>query len=157
MIRLNINGKEHNLDSDTDTPLLWVLRDELELTGTKYGCGVALCGACTVHVDGNPMRSCSLPIAAVEGKKIETIEHQNKDGILSIVQQTWLEHDVAQCGYCQSGQIMSATALLKKNSKPSDQEIEHAMSGNICRCGTYQRVRNAIKSASAILIDEAPR
>ena len=156
MIRLNINGKEHNLDSDTDTPLLWVLRDELELTGTKYGCGVALCGACTVHVDGNPMRSCSLPIAAVKGKKIETIEHQKKDGILSIVQKTWLEHDVAQCGYCQSGQIMSATALLKTNLRPSDQDIENAMSGNICRCGTYQRVRNAIKSASAILINEAP-
>ncbi len=151
MVTLDINGKKHAIKSEPDTPLLWVLRDELALTGTKYGCGISMCGACTVHMDGEAIRSCAMPIQALEDKKISTIEHQKKDGTLSLVQQKWLEHDVAQCGYCQSGQIMSATALLNKNPNPSDQEIEVAMSGNICRCGTYQRVRNAIRDASKVL------
>ena len=154
MVTLDINGKKHSIKSEPDTPLLWVLRDELALTGTKYGCGISMCGACTVHMDGEPIRSCAMPIQALEDKKISTIEHQKKDGILSFVQQKWLEHDVAQCGYCQSGQIMSATALLNKNPNPSDQEIEVAMSGNICRCGTYQRVRNAIRDASKVLTQD---
>ena len=151
MVTLDINGKKHAIKSEPDTPLLWVLRDELALTGTKYGCGISMCGACTVHMDGEAIRSCAMPIRALEDKKISTIEHKKKDGTLSLVQQKWLEHDVAQCGYCQSGQIMSATALLNKNPNPSDQEIEVAMSGNICRCGTYQRVRNAIRDASKVL------
>ena len=151
MVTLDINGKKHAIKSEPDTPLLWVLRDELALTGTKYGCGISMCGACTVHMDGEAIRSCAMPIQALEDKKISTIEHKKKDGTLSLVQQKWLEHDVAQCGYCQSGQIMSATALLNKNPNPSDQEIEVAMSGNICRCGTYQRVRNAIRDASKVL------
>jgi isoquinoline 1-oxidoreductase alpha subunit len=148
MVTLDINGKKQPINSDLDTPLLWVLRDELALTGTKYGCGISMCGACTVHMDGEPVRSCALPIEVIKNKKIVTIEHQQKNGILSLVQQKWLEHDVAQCGYCQSGQIMSATALLNKNPSPSDEQIEAAMSGNICRCGTYQRVRIAIRAAS---------
>lgn len=148
MVTLDINGKKQPINSDLDTPLLWVLRDELALTGTKYGCGISMCGACTVHMDGEPVRSCALPIEVIKNKKIVTIEHQQKNGILSLVQQKWLEHDVAQCGYCQSGQIMSATALLNKNPSPSDEQIEAAMSGNICRCGTYQRVRSAIRAAS---------
>ena len=155
MITLEINGKKQPINSDLDTPLLWVLRDELALTGTKYGCGISMCGACTVHMDGEPVRSCALPIEVIKNKKIVTIEHQQKNGILSLVQQKWLEHDVAQCGYCQSGQIMSATALLNKNPSPSDEQIEAAMSGNICRCGTYQRVRMAIRAASNAITQDA--
>lgn len=155
MVTLDINGKKQPINSDLDTPLLWVLRDELALTGTKYGCGISMCGACTVHMDGEPVRSCALPIEVIKNKKIVTIEHQQKNGILSLVQQKWLEHDVAQCGYCQSGQIMSATALLNKNPSPSDEQIEAAMSGNICRCGTYQRVRSAIRAASDAITQDA--
>ena len=155
MVTLEINGKKQPINSDLDTPLLWVLRDELALTGTKYGCGISMCGACTVHMDGEPVRSCALPIEVIKNKKIVTIEHQQKNGILSLVQQKWLEHDVAQCGYCQSGQIMSATALLNKNPSPSDEQIEAAMSGNICRCGTYQRVRSAIRAASNAITQDA--
>ena len=155
MVTLDINGKKQPINSDLDTPLLWVLRDELALTGTKYGCGISMCGACTVHMDGEPVRSCALPIEVIKNKKIVTIEHQQKNGILSLVQQKWLEHDVAQCGYCQSGQIMSATALLNKNPSPSDEQIEAAMSGNICRCGTYQRVRIAIRAASNAITQDA--
>ena len=155
MVTLDINGKKQPINSDFDTPLLWVLRDELALTGTKYGCGISMCGACTVHMDGEPVRSCALPIEVIKNKKIVTIEHQQKNGILSLVQQKWLEHDVAQCGYCQSGQIMSATALLNKNPSPSDEQIEAAMSGNICRCGTYQRVRSAIRAASNAITQDA--
>lgn len=155
MVTLDINGKKQPINSDLDTPLLWVLRDELALTGTKYGCGISMCGACTVHMDGEPVRSCALPIEVIKNKKIVTIEHQQKNGILSLVQQKWLEHDVAQCGYCQSGQIMSATALLNKNPSPSDEQIEAAMSGNICRCGTYQRVRSAIRAASNAITQDA--
>ena len=155
MVTLDINGKKQPINSDLDTPLLWVLRDELALTGTKYGCGISMCGACTVHMDGEPVRSCALPIEVIKNKKIVTIEHQQKNGILSVVQQKWLEHDVAQCGYCQSGQIMSATALLNKNPSPSDEQIEAAMSGNICRCGTYQRVRIAIRAASNAITQDA--
>ena len=155
MVTLDINGKKQPINSDLDTPLLWVLRDELALTGTKYGCGISMCGACTVHMDGEPVRSCALPIEVIKNKKIVTIEHQQKNGILSVVQQKWLEHDVAQCGYCQSGQIMSATALLNKNPSPSDEQIEAAMSGHICRCGTYQRVRSAIRAASNAITQDA--
>lgn len=155
MVTLEINGKKQPINSDLDTPLLWVLRDELALTGTKYGCGISICGACTVHMDGEPVRSCALPIEVIKNKKIVTIEHQQKNGILSLVQQKWLEHDVAQCGYCQSGQIMSATALLNKIPSPSDEQIEAAMSGNICRCGTYQRVRSAIRAASNAITEDA--
>ena len=155
MVTLDINGKKQPINSDLDTPLLWVLRDELALTGTKYGCGISMCGACTVHMDGEPVRSCALPIEVIKNKKIVTIEHQQKNGILSLVQQKWLEHDVAQCGYCQSGQIMSATALLNKNPSPSDEQIETALSGNICRCGTYQRVRIAIRAASNAITQDA--
>ena len=155
MVTLDINGKKQPINSDLDTPLLWVLRDELALTGTKYGCGISMCGACTVHMDGEPVRSCALPIEVIKNKKIVTIEHQQKNGILSLVQQKWLEHDVAQCGYCQSGQIMSATALLNKNPSPSEEQIEAAMSGNICRCGTYQRVRIAIRAASNAITQDA--
>ncbi|MAJ87098.1 MAG: (2Fe-2S)-binding protein [Cellvibrionales bacterium TMED148] len=155
MLTLDINGKKQPINSEPDTPLLWVLRDELALTGTKYGCGIAMCGACTVHMDGEPVRACAIPIEVLGNKKIVTIEHQKKDGLLSLVQEKWLEHDVAQCGYCQSGQIMSATALLNENPNPSDQQIEAAMSGNICRCGTYQRVRNAIRAASDTITENA--
>ena len=155
MLTLDINGKKQPINSEPDTPLLWVLRDELALTGTKYGCGIAMCGACTVHMDGELVRACAIPIEVLGNKKIVTIEHQKKDGLLSLVQEKWLEHDVAQCGYCQSGQIMSATALLNENPNPSDQQIEAAMSGNICRCGTYQRVRNAIRAASDTITENA--
>ena len=143
---VNINDQVHQVDADADTPLLWVLRDELELKGTKFGCGKALCGACTVHVNGNAVRSCSLPIASVKGK-ITTIEGVSSD-VLHPVQQAWAEIDVPQCGYCQAGQIMSAVALLNKKSNPSDSDIDTAMSGNICRCGTYTRIRKAVKLAA---------
>jgi isoquinoline 1-oxidoreductase alpha subunit len=152
-MRLNINGKDVDVtDVDETTPLLWVLRDHLGLVGTKYGCGVAQCGACTVHVNGAPMRSCSIPASAIAGQKITTIEGlASTDGKLNAVQAAWIEHDVAQCGYCQAGQIMSATALLKSNPKPTDADIDAAMAGNLCRCGTYIRIRKAIHAAAANL------
>jgi isoquinoline 1-oxidoreductase alpha subunit len=137
-------------DVDEDTPLLWVLRDHLGLVGTKYGCGVAQCGACTVHLNGSPVRSCQLAVKAIAGQKVTTIEGlAGKDGKLNAVQAAWIEHDVAQCGYCQAGQIMSATALLKSNPKPTDADIDAAMAGNLCRCGTYIRIRKAIHAAAA--------
>ena len=150
-MRLNVNGKELTVnDVDEGTPLLWVLRDHLGLVGTKYGCGVAQCGACTVHLNGAPVRSCSVPVSAVAGQKITTIEGlAGKDGKLNAVQAAWIENDVAQCGYCQAGQIMSATALLKSNPKPTDADIDAAMAGNLCRCGTYTRIRKAIHAAAA--------
>jgi len=150
-MRLNINGKEHEVnDVEGATPLLWVLRDHLGLVGTKYGCGVAQCGACTVHLNGAPVRSCSIPVSAVVGQRVTTIEGlAGKDGTLNAVQAAWIEHDVAQCGYCQAGQIMSATALLASNPKPTDADIDAAMAGNLCRCGTYIRIRKAIHAAAA--------
>ncbi|MCF7966439.1 (2Fe-2S)-binding protein [Methylobacter sp. Wu8] len=148
MITLNINGKPRQIDLPTDTPLLWALRDYLGLTGTKFGCGMALCGACTVHLDGEPTRACVTPISAAVGKKIVTIEAIGQDATGQKVQDAWLTLSVPQCGYCQSGQIMAATALLKQNPKPSDADIDKAMSGNICRCGTYPRIRAAIKQAA---------
>ena len=151
MLKLNVNMKESSLDLAPDTPVLWAIRDGLGLSGTKYGCGVAQCAACTVHLDGQPIRSCVTPVSAANGRKITTIEAIANDRVGKAVQAAWVAHDVAQCGYCQSGQIMSATALLKSNKKPSDADIDAAMSGNICRCGTYQRIRSAIKAASAAL------
>lgn len=151
MLKLNVNMKESALELAPDTPVLWAIRDGLGLSGTKFGCGVAQCGACTVHVDGQAIRSCITPVSAVSGRKITTIEAITNDKVGKAVHAAWVAHDVAQCGYCQSGQIMSATALLKSNKKPSDADIDAAMSGNICRCGTYQRIRSAIKAASAAL------
>ncbi|MGB8856406.1 MAG: (2Fe-2S)-binding protein [Burkholderiales bacterium] len=150
-MKLNVNGQSRDADVTPDTPLLWALRDSLDLTGTKYGCGMALCGACTVHLDGNPVRACMTPVSAAEGKKITTIEAIGASLVGKAVQAAWLKLDVPQCGYCQSGQIMSATALLTKTPKPTDADIDAAMSGNICRCGTYNRVRAAIKDASGKL------
>ena len=147
MATLNINGKTYQADVDPRTPLLWVLRDTIGLTGTKYGCGIAQCGACTVHVGGVATRSCSLPVSAVGGKPITTIEGLASEGALHKVQQAWLEHDVPQCGYCQSGMIMAAVALLKDNPKPTDEDIDGAMT-NICRCVTYQQVRAAIHAVT---------
>lgn len=144
---LNVNGKKQEVTVDPATPILWVLRDHLKLVGTKFGCGIAQCGACTIHLDGKAQRSCSLPIAAAKDKKITTIEGLSSDGSHKI-QKAWLEHDVPQCGYCQAGQIMTASALLKNNAKPSDDEIDEAMKGNICRCGTYTRIKKAIKTAA---------
>lgn len=144
---LNINNQTYPVEVMPDTPLLWVLRDSIGLTGTKFGCGIAQCGACTVHVNGNPIRSCSFPVSAVGTKKIITIEGLSEDGNHP-VQKAWVEEDVAQCGYCQAGQIMTAAAFLKKNSNPSDEEIDTAMAGHICRCGTYKRIRKAIHSAA---------
>ena len=148
MAKLNINGKEHDVNLPADTPLLWVLRDELGLTGTKFGCGAALCGACTVHIDGQPGRACVTPISSLAGKKVVTIEAIGADKVGKAVQTAWIELGVPQCGYCQAGQIMSATALLASNPKPSDADIDGAMSGNLCRCGTYTRIRSAIKEAA---------
>ena len=148
MTTLRINGQEHDLDVPDDMPLLWVLRDVVGLTGTKFGCGVALCGACTVHVDGRPIRSCITPIARVVGKKVTTIEAIGDTESGAKIQRAWLNVEVIQCGYCQSGQIMSAAALIESNPNPTDAEIDAAMSGNICRCGTYVRIRAAIKQAS---------
>ncbi|MCL4112199.1 UNVERIFIED_CONTAM: hypothetical protein GTU68_033057 [Idotea baltica] len=147
---LKINGKSHQVDVDTDTPILWVLRDHVKLIGTKFGCGIAQCGACTIHLDGQATRSCILPVSAVGDKEITTIEGLSEDGDHP-VQEAWIEHDVPQCGYCQAGQIMSASSLLKKNAKPSDEEIDAAMQGNLCRCGTYVRIKAAVKTASAKL------
>ncbi len=149
MIELDINGKKHQLDVEPDMPLLWALRDHAGLTGTKYGCGMALCGACTVQVDGNPTRSCVVPVSAVVGRKIRTIEGLSPDRSHA-VQRAWIELDVPQCGYCQSGQIMSAVALLEKNHDPTDADIDAAMAGNLCRCGTYQRIRAAIHLAARL-------
>lgn len=146
-ITLKINGKSLNVDVDPNTPVLWVLRDHLRLVGTKFGCGIAQCGACTIHLQGNAVRSCMLPVSGVANKEITTIEGLSENGDHP-VQKAWLEHDVAQCGYCQTGQIMSAAALLKKNPNPSDEQIETAMQGNICRCGTYLRIKAAIKTAA---------
>jgi isoquinoline 1-oxidoreductase subunit alpha len=150
LARITVNDKTLDIDASPDTPLLWVLRDHLQMTGTKYGCGMALCGACTVHVDGAAMRSCVLPLSALEGKRITTIEGLSRDRSHP-VQRAWIELDVPQCGYCQSGQIMSAAALLRQNPRPSDAEIDAAMAGNICRCGTYQRIRKAIHRAADLL------
>ena len=147
MIALRINGKDVNVDAAPDTPLLWVLRDSLAMTGTKFGCGIAQCGACTVHIDGTPSRSCQLPVSALAGKDITTIEGISADGSHP-VQQAWIAEQVPQCGYCQSGQIMSAVALLAKTKNPTDADIDAAMSGNVCRCGTYQRIRRAIHRAA---------
>jgi isoquinoline 1-oxidoreductase subunit alpha len=147
LIKLTVNGKAVTVNASPDTPLLWVLRDHLKLNGTKFGCGMALCGACTLHVNGEATRSCVLTLASVAGKRITTIEGISANGTHP-VQQAWIAHDVPQCGYCQSGQIMSAVALLAKNKKPTDAQIDDAMSGNICRCGTYQRIREAIHSAA---------
>ena len=149
MIKLKINGQEQSWDGDPDLPLLWFLRDEVGLTGTKFGCGMALCGACTVHLDGEPIRSCITPISAAAGKKITTIEAIAEDKIGKSVQEAWMALGVPQCGYCQAGQIMSATALLRATPNPSDKDIDDAMSGNICRCGTYTRIKAAIKQAAA--------
>jgi len=148
MARLTVNGQSHNVDVDPNTPLLWVLREQIGLTGTKYGCGIAQCGACTVHMDGVAMRSCSVPVSAAEGKPITTIEGLAAGGTLHKVQKAWLEHDVPQCGYCQAGMIMAVAALLKEKPKPSDADIDANIS-NICRCGTYQQVRAAIHAAAA--------
>ena len=148
MITLNVNGKAHELDISPDMPLLWALRDMLHLTGTKFGCGMALCGACTVHLDGQPIRSCVTPVAEVGNKKITTIEAIGQTSSGAKVQKAWLELEVIQCGYCQSGQIMSASALLASKPHPTDSDIDTAMAGNICRCGTYQRIRAAIKQAA---------
>jgi len=148
MLTLNVNGKPMRVDADPDMPLLWALRDHLNLTGTKYGCGMALCGACTVHLNGEPVRSCQTPLSAAARKRVTTVEGigATKEG--RAVQAAWIEHDVPQCGYCQSGQIMSAAALLAKSKRPSDADIDAAMSGNVCRCGTYNRIRAAIKTAA---------
>ncbi|WP_461150461.1 (2Fe-2S)-binding protein [Spirosoma pulveris] len=148
LVKLTINNQPHTIDVDPEMPLLWAIRDVVGLTGTKFGCGIAQCGACTVHLDGAPIRSCSYPASAAAGHKITTIEGLSKNAEHP-VQKAWIEHQVPQCGYCQSGQIMSAVALLKQNPKPSDEDIDTAMQGNICRCGTYERIRKAIHSASA--------
>jgi isoquinoline 1-oxidoreductase alpha subunit len=147
MARLSVNGQSHTLDADPDTPLLWVLRDHIGLTGTKYGCGIAQCGACTVHMDGMAVRSCSVPISLADGKQITTIEGLAQNGTLHQVQKAWVDHDVPQCGYCQSGMIMAVAALLKDKPKPSDEDINREIT-NICRCGTYQQVREAIHAAT---------
>jgi len=154
MLTLNINGQSVSVDVPSDTPLLWVLRDYLELTGTKFGCGMALCGACTVHLDGQPTRSCITPVSTVSGKRITTIEGlstSQADRVSKAVQDAWNRLDVVQCGYCQSGQIMAATALLRAKKKPTDKDIDEAMTGNVCRCATYVRIRAAIKDAASRL------
>src|SRR6476620_2958881 len=148
MLTLNINGRDQQVDADPSPANLWALRDNLNRTGTKFGCGAALCGACTVHLNGEAIRSCVTPISAASGQKITTIEAMAADKVGKAVQDAWVKHDVPQCGYCQSGQVMSATALLRVNKAPTDADIDNAMSGNICRCGTYQRIRAAIKDAA---------
>ena len=149
-MQLEVNGQAHTFEAQPDMPLLWVLRDVLRMTGTKFGCGMALCGACTVHVDGQPVRACITQVSSVAGKKITTIEAMESDSVGKRVQAAWLELGVPQCGYCQPGQIMSATALLKQTPQPKDADIDEAMSGNICRCGTYPRIRAAIKRAAGV-------
>jgi isoquinoline 1-oxidoreductase subunit alpha len=151
MVTLNINGKSIEVEAESDTSLLWVLRDHLSMTGTKYGCGIAQCGACTVHIDGTPTRSCAIPASALVGKKITTIESLGASKVGKALQDAWVAEDVPQCGYCQSGQLMSATALLTTNKNPSDADIDAAMSGNICRCATYVRIRAGIKRAAKSL------
>lgn len=151
MLNLTVNGKAASVDAEPDMPLLWALREDLQLTGTKFGCGMALCGACTVHLDGLPVRSCSTPLSAATGKKVVTIEAIGASKAGKAVQAAWVKHDVPQCGYCQSGQIMSATALLTAKPRPSDKDIDEAMSGNICRCGTYNQIKAAIKDAATAL------
>jgi isoquinoline 1-oxidoreductase alpha subunit len=147
-ISFNLNGSTVTVQAEPDTPLLWVIRDEVGLTGTKFGCGAALCGACTVHLNGSPIRSCQTPVSAVAGKKVATVESLSADNSHPL-QKAWVKHQVPQCGYCQSGQLMSATALLAKNKNPSDSDIDAAMTGNLCRCGSYNRIRAAIKDAAA--------
>ena len=147
-IRLNVNGKAVDVQAEADTPLLWVIRDDIGLTGTKFGCGAALCGACTVHLDGVPIRSCQTPLSAAAGKEVTTIESVSSTAVGRKIQAAWIAHDVPQCGYCQSGQIMSAVALLKDKPQPTDVDIDQAMSGNLCRCGTYPRIRAAIHTAA---------
>jgi isoquinoline 1-oxidoreductase subunit alpha len=151
MVQLSINGTSHAFDGDPEMPLLWYLRDELGMTGTKFGCGIAMCGACTVHVDGTPVRSCQMPVASVNGRAVTTIEAAEDDRIGTIVQAAWIDVQAPQCGYCQSGQIMSAIALLKVKPTPTDEDIDAAMSGNICRCATYRRIRAAIHQAAGAL------
>lgn len=152
-ISISVNGQRHTLDVEADTPLLWVLRDSLGLPGTKYGCGVSLCGACTVHVDGKPVRSCRMKVSAVGDREVTTIEGISAGG-LNVVQRAWIEEDVVQCGYCQSGQVMAATALLAENPNPSDADIDDAMKRNICRCGVYQRIRKAVHRAAELQSQE---
>jgi isoquinoline 1-oxidoreductase subunit alpha len=152
--QLKINSKSHVVEADPKTPLLWVIRDIVGLTGTKYGCGIAQCGACTIHLNGNPVRSCSLPVSTAENKEITTIEGISEDNS-NPVQRAWIAEQVPQCGYCQSGQIMAATALLKRNANPTDKDIDAAMQGHICRCGTYPRIRKAIKTASQLIAQKA--
>jgi aerobic-type carbon monoxide dehydrogenase small subunit (CoxS/CutS family) len=147
IFNLIVNKKKYNVEADADTPILWVLRDNLQLVGTKYGCGIAQCGACTIHLEGQAVRACTLPVSAVQNKNITTIEGLSENGTHPL-QKAWVEHDVPQCGYCQAGQIMSAAALLKRTPNPSDEEIELAMQGNICRCATYNRIKAAIKTAA---------
>jgi len=147
-MKLNVNGKTHDIDVEPDMPLLWVLRDELGITGVKYGCGIAQCGACTVHVDGEAMRSCQVSAGDLEGEEITTIEGLGSPENMHAVQAAWVEHQVAQCGYCQSGQMMQAASLLNENNNPTNEDIDEAMSGNLCRCGTYPRIRQAVKTAA---------
>jgi isoquinoline 1-oxidoreductase alpha subunit len=147
MARLTVNGQTHNIDVEPDTPLLWAIRENVGLTGTKYGCGIAQCGACTVHIDGEPVRSCSIPVSAAEGKQITTIEGLAQNGVLHKVQQAWIDHEVPQCGYCQAGMIMAVAALLKQKPRPTDAEINSEIT-NICRCGTFQQVREAIHAVA---------
>lgn len=155
MTAFKINGQDVELDADPATPILWAVREQLGLQGTKFGCGIAQCGACTVHLDGRPIRSCSIPLSEADGKEITTIEGlKSADGTLHKVQQAWIDEQVAQCGYCQSGQIMSAVALLERNPRPTDAQIDAAMSGNVCRCGMYGRIRRAIKTAAGMSADE---
>lgn len=157
MIRLQINGQSTDVDVPDEMPLLWALRDELGMTGTKFGCGMAMCGACTVHMDGVAIRSCVTPISALAGRAISTIEGMQGDPVGQVVQQAWIENNVAQCGYCQAGQIMTAVSLLKTNPLPSEEQIDQAMSGNICRCGTYPRIRAAVQQAAGQLAQGDPR
>jgi isoquinoline 1-oxidoreductase alpha subunit len=154
MITLNVNGKRYEVDVDLDTPLLWAIRDVIGLTGTKFGCGIAMCGACTVHVDGKAARSCSMPVSAAAGRRITTIENVGSTRAGKAVQTAWEKLEVVQCGYCQSGQIMSAAALLAEKAKPTDADIDGAMSGNICRCGTYARIHEAIKVAAHVVAND---
>jgi isoquinoline 1-oxidoreductase subunit alpha len=151
MIQLTVNGRAVSLDAEPDMPILWAVREELQLTGTKFGCGLAQCGACTVHLNGSPVRACVTPLSAAAGAQVTTIEGVAGDRIGAAVQAAWVEHDVAQCGYCQSGQVMSTVALLKTNKKPTDAQIDAALAGNLCRCGTYHRIRAAVHSAAAKL------